>query len=162
MPLDGSCRFLSVNRVTAHFPCTHLASFRIDTRNAACAQELTVRACALFLRYSNSFSSSVKALSNWRVNKFAVISTALFSSTGFWRRVASAIFVSTHSAHSAIFHTITASNLINRTYLSARGTVGSESPCRAELPSADLHSLFFQIHPRWRFSINIFLFKIIT
>ena len=26
--------------------------------------------------------------------------------------------------------------------------VGSESPCRAELPSADLHSLIFQIHPR--------------
>ena len=26
--------------------------------------------------------------------------------------------------------------------------VGSESPCRAELPSTDLHSLFFQIHPR--------------
>ena len=26
--------------------------------------------------------------------------------------------------------------------------VGSESPCRAELPSADLYSLFFQIHPR--------------
>ena len=26
--------------------------------------------------------------------------------------------------------------------------VGSESPCRAELPSADPHSLFFQIHPR--------------
>ena len=26
--------------------------------------------------------------------------------------------------------------------------VGSESPCRAELPSADLHGLFFQIHPR--------------
>ena len=34
--------------------------------------------------------------------------------------------------------------------------VGSESPCRAELPSADLHSLFFQIYPRWRFFINIF------
>ena len=25
---------------------------------------------------------------------------------------------------------------------------GSESPCQAELPSADLHSLFFKIHPR--------------
>ena len=34
--------------------------------------------------------------------------------------------------------------------------VGSESPFRAELPSADLHSLFFQIHPRWRFFINNF------
>ena len=38
-------------------------------------------------------------------------------------------------------------------------TVGSESPCRAELPSADLHSLFFQIHPRWRFFINILYLK---
>ena len=37
--------------------------------------------------------------------------------------------------------------------------VGSESPCRVELPSADLHSLFFQIHPRWRFFINIFYLK---
>ena len=37
--------------------------------------------------------------------------------------------------------------------------VGSESPCRAELPSADLHSLFFQIHPRWRFFINILYLK---
>ena len=35
----------------------------------------------------------------------------------------------------------------------------SESPCRAGLPSADLHSLFFQIHPRWRFFINIFYLK---
>ena len=34
--------------------------------------------------------------------------------------------------------------------------VGSESPCRAELPSAYLHSLFFQIHPRRRFFINNF------
>ena len=38
--------------------------------------------------------------------------------------------------------------------------VGSESPCRAELPSADLHSLFFQIHPWWRFFINIFYLKL--
>ena len=29
-----------------------------------------------------------------------------------------------------------------------RRRVGSESPCRAELPCADLHSLFVQIHPR--------------
>ena len=29
----------------------------------------------------------------------------------------------------------------------------------AELPSADLHSLFFQIHPRWRFFIIIFYLK---
>ena len=36
---------------------------------------------------------------------------------------------------------------------------GSESPCRAELPSADLHSLFFQIHPRWRSFTNIFYLK---
>ena len=33
-------------------------------------------------------------------------------------------------------------------------SVGSESPCRAELSSADLHSLFFQIHPRCRFFLN--------
>ena len=37
-----------------------------------------------------------------------------------------------------------------------KSMVGSESPCGAELPSADLHSLFFQIHPRWRFFINNF------
>ena len=37
--------------------------------------------------------------------------------------------------------------------------VGSESPCRAELPSADLHCLFFQIHPWWRFFTNIFYSK---
>ena len=37
--------------------------------------------------------------------------------------------------------------------------VRSESPCSAELPSADLHSLFFQIHPRWRFFINNFYLK---
>ena len=30
--------------------------------------------------------------------------------------------------------------------------VGSESPCRAELLS-----LFFQVHPRWRFFIIIFI-----
>ena len=34
--------------------------------------------------------------------------------------------------------------------------VRSESPCGAELPSAYLHSLFFQIHPRRRFFINNF------
>ena len=33
---------------------------------------------------------------------------------------------------------------------------GSESPCPAELPSADLHSLFFQYHPWWRFFMNNF------
>ena len=39
--------------------------------------------------------------------------------------------------------------------------VGSESPCRAELSSADLdlNSLFFQIHPQWRFFINNFYLK---
>ena len=38
-------------------------------------------------------------------------------------------------------------------------SVGSESPCPAELPSTDLHSVFFQIHLRWRFFINIFYLK---
>ena len=35
----------------------------------------------------------------------------------------------------------------------------SESPCPAELLSADLHSLFFQIYPRRRFFINNFYLK---
>ena len=30
----------------------------------------------------------------------------------------------------------------------------------SELPSADLYSLFFQIHPRWRFFINNFYLKL--
>ena len=37
--------------------------------------------------------------------------------------------------------------------------VGSEIPFPAELPNADLHSLFLQIHPRWRFFINNFYLK---
>ena len=37
--------------------------------------------------------------------------------------------------------------------------VGSESTCRAELPSADLLSLFYQIHPRWRSFTKIFYLK---
>ena len=37
--------------------------------------------------------------------------------------------------------------------------VGAESPCRAELLGADLHSLFVQIHPGWRFFINNFYLK---
>ena len=36
------------------------------------------------------------------------------------------------------------------------GLFGSESPAE---PSADLHSLFVQIHPGWRFFIYIFYLK---
>ena len=37
--------------------------------------------------------------------------------------------------------------------------VGSESPCPAELSSADLNRLFFQNRPRWRFFINNFYWQ---
>ena len=36
-------------------------------------------------------------------------------------------------------------------------TVGSESPCPAELPTYIVY--FFQIHPRWNFFINNFYLK---
>ena len=42
---------------------------------------------------------------------------------------------------------------------STQKQVGSESPCRAELPSADLHILFFQIHHLWRFFKNNYYLK---